>query len=138
VGAGSSTTPRGGFGHLEHPLTAAVTIAGGGTVRSALPALSGLTRTWSPALALGLLSRRTRGAAALAFLASAAGDYLDRSGKLDPVRYTALHVADDLAYGAGVWLGCLRARTARPLLPRIELRSRVWSTSGVKAVKQRL
>ena len=60
---------------------------------------------------------------------------LDRRARapLDPVRFGALHVADDLAYGSGVWLGCLRARTLAPLLPRIELRARVWSTRSLRA-----
>ncbi len=31
-----------------------------------------------------------------------------------------LRVLDDLAYTAGVWQGCLRARRVRPLLPRLE------------------
>ena len=52
---------------------------------------------------------------------------------LDPVRFAALHVADDVAYGSGVWLGCLRARTLAPLLPRIELRTRIWSTRSLRA-----
>ncbi|MFF3650764.1 mycofactocin biosynthesis glycosyltransferase MftF [Streptomyces sp. NPDC002181] len=36
---------------------------------------------------------------------------------LDPVRWTALSAADDLAYGAGVWWGALRGRTTGPLRP---------------------
>ena len=71
-------------------------------------------------------------AAALALLAPAAGDWLGAPRALDPVRYAALHVADDVAYGSGVWLGCLRARTLAPLLPRIELRTRMWSTRSLR------
>ncbi|WP_020658592.1 mycofactocin biosynthesis glycosyltransferase MftF [Amycolatopsis benzoatilytica] len=41
---------------------------------------------------------------------------------LDPFRYTAGAIADDLAYGAGVWAGCLNHRTAVPLRPRITWR----------------
>ncbi|WP_158890818.1 mycofactocin biosynthesis glycosyltransferase MftF [Amycolatopsis anabasis] len=36
---------------------------------------------------------------------------------LDPVRYTAAAIADDLAYGAGVWAGCLTHRTIAPVRP---------------------
>jgi len=36
----------------------------------------------------------------------------------DPLSYTARGLLDQAAYGAGVVVGCLRARTARPLLPR--------------------
>ena len=70
---------------------------------------------------------------ALAFLAPAAGDWLAARRALDPVRYAALHVADDVAYGAGVWFGCFRARTVTPLIPRIELRTRMWSTRSLRA-----
>ena len=40
----------------------------------------------------------------------------------------AVHVADDVAYGAGVWVGCARERTLVPLVPRVSWRSRVWSS----------
>lgn len=38
--------------------------------------------------------------------------------RLDPTRWTALRIADDLAYSAGVITGCLRHRTIAPLLPQ--------------------
>jgi mycofactocin system glycosyltransferase len=38
---------------------------------------------------------------------------------LDPVRYVIGHLADDAAYGAGVWAGALRARTTAPVRPVI-------------------
>jgi len=119
-------------GLVDEPVKVAGRIAGGGTARSALPALSGLTRAWSPALLFALFWRKTRAAAALALLVPAAGDWLGTRRALDPVRYAALHVADDVAYGSGVWLGCLRARTLAPLLPRIELRTPIWSTRSLR------
>ena len=36
---------------------------------------------------------------------------------LDPVRWSLASIADDVAYGAGVWAGCLRARSFGPLVP---------------------
>ncbi len=110
-------------GLVEHPITVAGRIAVGGTITAARPAAHGLARAWSPALALGLGWRRTRSAAALALLVPAVGDWVADRAELDPIRYAALHVADDLAYGAGVWLGCLGARTPAPLVPRIVWRS---------------
>jgi mycofactocin glycosyltransferase len=118
---------------VEDPVRVATTIAGGGTTRSALPALSGLTRAWSPALIAALCFRRTRRAAALALMVPALADWRSNPGDLDPVRYTAFHVADDATYGLGLWRGCLRARTLRPLVPRIVLRARVWSSSSLRA-----
>lgn len=119
-------------GLVDEPGRLAFEIAGKGTTTSALPALAGLTRAWSPAFVLGLLSPRTRRAAALALVVPAVSDWVADAGGLDPVRYAALHVADDVAYGTGVWLGCLRARTVRPLVPKIVLRSRVWTQRSLR------
>ncbi|GAA3525458.1 mycofactocin biosynthesis glycosyltransferase MftF [Amycolatopsis ultiminotia] len=46
-----------------------------------------------------------------------------RRPKLDPVRYTAAAVADDIAYGAGVWAGCLKHRTTTPIRPAVATRA---------------
>lgn len=119
-------------GLTDDPVAVATRIAGEGTTRSALPALAGLTRAWSPAFLLALLSRRTRKAALLALLLPALADWSNDQSGLDPLTYAALHVADDAAYGAGVWLGCVRKRTAAPLLPRISFRSRVWSERSLR------
>jgi mycofactocin system glycosyltransferase len=42
-----------------------------------------------------------------------------RRRSLDPVRYVLGHLADDVAYGAGVWAGALRARRLAPVRPVI-------------------
>jgi mycofactocin glycosyltransferase len=119
-------------GLVDQPLRVAAKIAGGGTLRSARPALHGLIRAWSPALVLALWGRRTRRAAALALVAPALADWRADRSRLDPVRYTALHVADDVAYGVGVWWGCVTARTLAPLRPRIVFRARIWSSSSLR------
>ncbi len=41
---------------------------------------------------------------------------------LDPVRFTLGRIADDVAYGLGVWAGCLAERTLTPLRPVIAWR----------------
>jgi mycofactocin system glycosyltransferase len=46
-------------------------------------------------------------------------EWRERETELDPVRFTALALVDDAAYGAGVAWGCLRHRTLQPLLPRL-------------------
>lgn len=38
---------------------------------------------------------------------------------VDPVRFVLGSLADDIAYGAGVWTSSVRARTAAPIRPRI-------------------
>jgi hypothetical protein len=42
-----------------------------------------------------------------------------RRGTLDPVRYVLGRLADDVAYGTGVWAGALRARSLAPVRPVI-------------------
>jgi mycofactocin glycosyltransferase len=113
------------------PVAVATRIAGEGTARAAVPALAGLARAWSPALVTGLAFRRTRKAAALALLIPALADWM-KDGDPRPGPYLALHVADDAAYGAGVWLGCARERTVDPLVPRVSLRTRVWSARSLR------
>ncbi len=119
-------------GLVRDPVRVAWRIAGDGTARSAVPALSGLVRTWSPLLVLGLAFPRTRRVCATALLVPAARDRAQDAGSLDPVRYAVLHVADDLAYGIGVWTGCVRARTLRPLVPRLVWRARVWTSRALQ------
>ena len=49
--------------------------------------------------------------------------WVEGSRKLDPVRFTLGRIADDVAYGAGVWSGCLARRTLSPLRPVVAWRS---------------
>jgi len=121
-------------GLVEEPISVATQIAAGGTVKSALPALHGLARAWSPALVLGLCWPRTRRGAALALLGPALGDWFTDQADLDPIRYAGLHVADDVAYGMGLWLGCFNARTLAPLLPRVVFRARIWSSASLRTL----
>jgi mycofactocin system glycosyltransferase len=77
----------------------------------------------APALVLvigaGRRHRRLRRAALALALVPPAVEWWQRRPALDPVRWSAASLADDLAYGAGVWVGCWRARTLGPLLPRL-------------------
>jgi mycofactocin system glycosyltransferase len=93
------------------------------TVREGRDLARAVAGPWAPfalaALAAG--HRRRRGLAGrLAALlgAMALGDWLtDRPG-LDPLTYGALRLADESTRGLGIWLGCVRARDFRGLLPR--------------------
>ena len=120
-------------GLVRDPVGVATQIAGRGTMRSALPALSSLTRAWAPAFVLGLVFRRTRRASALALVVPALHEWSADRQAVDPLRAVAVHVADDVAYGSGVWIGCARERTLVPLIPRISWRARVWSKPALRA-----
>jgi mycofactocin system glycosyltransferase len=71
-----------------------------------------VTRSWWPISLVLPWSRRGRWV-----LIAALARHLPGQGGIDPARWVLLRTADDLAYGAGVWWGALRDRTARPLLP---------------------
>jgi mycofactocin system glycosyltransferase len=64
-------------------------------------------------------SPRLRRPLAIGLTTSVAADWVQRRPRLDPLRFGALRVADDLAYAAGVWLGCARERTPGPLVPKL-------------------
>jgi len=101
--------------------------------RAGLPpaaiATLGLTASWqtllglsrasttlaAPVLLAGLAARPTRPTAAFLMAAWPLAQWTARRPPLDPLRWAAAAVADDVAYGAGVWRGCLQSRTAAPL-----------------------
>jgi len=77
-----------------------------------------LRRVWWPLLLIGARSRvgrRLAGAALIPVLWEA----LTRPGRIGAGRWLALRLADDAAYGAGVWVGALKVRRAGALLPRL-------------------
>lgn len=107
------------------PLAESARLAGLGTVLAGRQLASGLTRAWWPlTLAAAVGSRRMRRAALAAVVVPAALDWWRsyrepdrRLPALDPVRFCALRLADDLAYGAGLWAGAVGHRTLAPLAP---------------------
>jgi mycofactocin glycosyltransferase len=101
----------------------AVRLAGGGTVAAGRPLGSAVSRTWWPvALPTAMAVRRLRGPLAALVLAPPLLDWLDRRPPLDPARYVAARLLDDIGYSLGVWQGCAARRTVRPLLPRLSNR----------------
>jgi mycofactocin glycosyltransferase len=77
-------------------------------------------RAYPPLLAGAAVARpQVRRSLAAGLAVSVIADWLTRRPRLDPVRFGALRAADDLAYATGVWLGCIRARTASPLVPKL-------------------
>lgn len=101
----------------------ALRLAGGGTLAAARPLGSALSRTWWPAAVPAALAfRRLRAPALALVLVPPLLDWADRRPPLDPARYVAARLADDVAYSLGVWQGCLARRTLRPLLPVVGAR----------------
>ena len=89
------------------------------------------TQFAAPLLAAGLVApggstpvRRwgRRAAIASLLLGRPVTTWLSSRPAVDPVRFVLGHIADDVAYGAGVWAGCVRARTVIPLRPKVSWR----------------
>jgi len=98
----------------------AARLAGGGTLAAGRPLGSAISRTWWPAaLPAAVAVRRLRLPLAALVVTPPLLDWLDRRPPLDPARYVAARLLDDLAYSLGVWEGCARHRTVRPLLPSV-------------------
>ncbi|HEX2744408.1 MAG TPA: hypothetical protein VHN16_08405, partial [Streptosporangiaceae bacterium] len=81
------------------------------------------SRTWWPlALPAAVAVRRFRLPLAALVLTPPLLDWLDRRPPLDPARYVAARLLDDIGYSLGVWQGCAERRTVRPLLPLLRAR----------------
>jgi len=100
------------------PVAEAVRLAGLGHVRGGLSLARAVARAWPPlAVVLAVTSRRSRPALLAAAVVPGLLDWGQRRPRLDPVRFAALHLVDDLAYATGVWAGCRRERSVRALRP---------------------
>ncbi len=112
----------------------ALRLAGLGHLYAGRSLAAGVTRAWWPfAAAAAVVSKRARRALLLAIVVPALIDWRADRGSdqpvLDPVTYTALRLLDDVAYGSGVMVGVLRARSLDALRPDF----RSWPTTGARS-----
>ena len=102
----------------DQPVRTAGTVVLIGAVSTAHQTAAALTRHyWPLTLAAALVSGRARRALLAAAVVDGLLDHRRTRPDLDPVRYVLALRLDDLAYGAGLWAGALRSRSARALLP---------------------
>ncbi len=93
-------------------------LAGLGNLHAARILASAITRAWWPiAVALSIFSRRARRIVLIAALAPAMYEWWSQRPAIDPLRYLALRLVDDVSYGLGVWEGAVAARSAEALMP---------------------
>jgi mycofactocin system glycosyltransferase len=106
------------LGRSEHPYRVAAGLTAQGVSASLSQASALLVRHWWPLTVVGsLFSRRLRRAAAAAAVIDSAVEYVRTRPQLDPVRFVFARRLDDMAYGAGVWWGAIKGRSAAALLP---------------------
>ncbi len=83
-----------------------------------------LTVLGTPILLAGALrSRKWAATSAVLVATPPLVEWWHKRPAIDPVRWCLWSVADDVAYGTGVWLGCFSARTVGPLVPKVTLRT---------------
>ncbi|MEY2590467.1 MAG: mycofactocin glycosyltransferase [Acidimicrobiaceae bacterium] len=103
---------------LRHPWQEALRIAGAGHLYAGRAVADAVRRVWWPLAAVAaVFSRRARVGVAAAVTIPPLLEWLTERPAIDPVRWTALRVVDDVTYGAGVWVGCWRERSAAALRP---------------------
>ena len=108
---------------IGEPWPVAVRLAAGGTVAAGRLLGSTLSREWWPvALPAAIAVPRLRLPLAALVLAPPVLGWRERRPPMDPFRYVSARLLDDVAYSIGVWQGCVRHRTARPLLPKLTWR----------------
>ena len=103
------------------PPLEALRLAGLGNLYAGRLLAATLTRAWWPVAAVAALcSRRARRIVFAAAAVTLIDGWRRERPEVDPLRYSALRIADDLAYGAGVWAGSWRERRLDALLPSFE------------------
>lgn len=101
------------------PAQESARLAGLGHLHAGRQVAGAITRAWWPvALLAALLVPRLRPALLGAATVPPLLDWLAGRGALDPARYVALRLADDAAYGTGLWLGVIEERRAGALAPK--------------------
>jgi hypothetical protein len=125
VAAGTAWRLRRRLRAAAVPADEATTAALLAPAQTALGAARWATQLWWPAMLLvATRSRRHRVAVLAAMAAPPLIEWRKRRPAIDPLRWTAAVWADEAAYGIGVWRGCLRARSFRPLVPAVDVTGR--------------
>jgi mycofactocin system glycosyltransferase len=118
IGAGTVVALARKLRTLDHPWQESLRLAGLGNLFAGRILATAITRAWWPiALAAALVSRRARRIVLAAALIPPLVDWVRERPPIDPLRATGARIADDVAYGTGLWQGVLQARSIAPLVP---------------------
>ncbi|WP_067979762.1 mycofactocin biosynthesis glycosyltransferase MftF [Nocardia caishijiensis] len=110
------------FAELDNPTRIAAVYLARGFFAGLWRLASAMCRDYWPVTLLAVLaSSRIRKIAVTMALADGLADWFTHrdSGGLDPLRYVAYKRLDDVAYGSGLWLGVIRARSFEALKPHV-------------------
>jgi mycofactocin system glycosyltransferase len=100
------------------PVALAATLVGRGVGASGRTLARAATRHhWPLALSAAVVSRRARRWLVGAAVADTLVAWWPQRSRVGPVRFAVARRLEDLAYGAGLWTGVVRARDPRALLP---------------------
>jgi len=121
IGAGSTVALERKISSQPDSRILALRLAGRGNIHAGRMIAQAITRTWWPiALVLALFSRRGRQVALAAIVLPSLTKWFATKPKVDPVSHCALKLADDLAYGTGVWKGMIATRDLGALAPKFD------------------
>jgi hypothetical protein len=104
-----------------------VEIAGRGNLWAARSVAAALRRPWWPlAVGAAVVAPRTRPALAAALVVLPLLEWRYERPPIRLARYVALRLLDDVAYGVGVWAGCVRSRSLQALLVLVQRADQSW------------
>ena len=95
-----------------------------GHLRAARFFANAMTRAWWPAaLGVAFVSHRARRGCATVGIAAALADALERDSEVNLAASSVIRLADNLAYGLGVWEGMLKERSLAAVVPDLSPRT---------------
>lgn len=104
---------------VSDPRREAFELAGGGTLFAGEALAGAIRRSWWPAaIAAGALVPRLRGPLAATLVPLLLDWKRSQPSELDALRWCATALADELAYGSGLWRGAVSTRSLRALRVR--------------------
>lgn len=112
------------LGWLPDPTAEATDLVALGQVAAVDALASALRREWVPLAIAALAWRHGRRAVLAAWLVPPTLRWLTSDRRVPWPWWMGLHLADDAAYGIGVWQGCLREHSVAPLLPALSAGTR--------------
>ena len=108
------------LGRSDRPLILATELTAQGISATLAQTMALLLRHWWPLAAIGsIFSARIRRAVVISAAADSVFKYLRLSPNMNPLTFAVARRLDDLAYGAGVWVGAIRGRSLKSLRPDI-------------------